>query len=67
MNNNIDFKDFFELSEDERLEYLLQYTKLNFVQKIQVKLLCKWASAIEKANPHLKPYVLWESIYKGRF
>lgn len=64
--NKEEFKTFLEMSEDERFEYLTE-TKLHIWQKLYIKFINKWWSHMRKMNPHLEPYILWESIYKGRF
>ena len=65
MNIN-NFKQFLELSEIEQYEYLTG-EKLNRWQKLCFKLVSKWWTNMRKANPHLRVYDLWKSIYKGRF
>ena len=60
------FKEFLELSEYERYEYLTGF-KLYWYQKLYIKFLNKWWTSMRESNPHLKANVLWESIYKGRF
>ena len=69
MNLN-DFSKFLELSEDKRFEYLIKEltgTKLYLWQKLYIKHINKWWTHMKESNPHLEPYILWESICKGRF
>jgi hypothetical protein len=61
-----EFRWFLELPECNRFEYLTN-TKLSLWQKLWIKHINDWWSSILEANPDQKPYVLWESIYKGRF
>jgi hypothetical protein len=61
-----EFAKFLEMPESERFEYLTG-DKLSLFQKLEIKLINKWWSFILKVNPYQKSYVLWESIYKGRF
>ncbi len=60
------FEKFLELPESERLEYLTG-VKLSLWQRLWIKHINKWITSILEANPDQKPYILWESIYKGRF
>lgn len=60
------FKRFLELPEDKRFECLAG-TKLNWLQRINIKLLNKWWTFVRKNNPDLRGIDLWESIYKSRF
>lgn len=63
----MEFKDFLESSEDKRFEYFTDNLNLYYWQKLYIKFINKWWTHIKESNPHLEGYVLWESIYKGRF
>lgn len=60
------FAAFLAFPADKRLELLMGY-QLYFWQKLYIHYLNKWWTSWRKANPNQKPYVLWESMYKGRF
>lgn len=60
--DTIEYAKFLELPEEEQFE-LLTGVKLYWWQKLYLK----WWSSMRKANPHLRAYDLWESMYKGRF
>ena len=60
------YEEFLELPENDRFEYLTNI-KLNWWQRMYIKLLNKWWTFWRNSNPDLKAIVLWESIYKGRF
>ena len=70
MNKGIkDFSKFLSLSEDDRFELLTEYMdiKLTMWQKLEIRLLNRWWSSMVKNNPHIPPYILFESVKKGRF
>lgn len=58
----VEYAKFLELPEGERFEHL-SGVKLYWWQKLYLK----WWGSMRKANPHLRTYDLWESMYKGRF
>lgn len=60
------FAKFLELPEDERLQELLGI-KLRWYQRIYIRYLNKWWSAMRRSNPKMKAIYLLESIRKGRF
>lgn len=60
------YEEFLELPENDRFEYLTNI-KLNWWQRMYIKLLNKWWTFWRNEHPDLKAIVLWESIYKGRF
>ena len=65
-NKEEKFNRFLELPEDKRFEYLTGI-KLNWFQRMHIKYLNKWWTSIRNANPHLRGFDLWESMYKGRY
>ena len=60
------FAEFLEASEYERFKYLTSI-KLNWWQRLEIKLANKWWTYMMEINPHLRADILWENIYKGRF
>ena len=61
-----EFAKFLALSSDDRLKYLLS-GKLSWWRRMRIKRLNRWWTSMRKANPDIEPYILWESIAKGRF
>ena len=60
------FVEFLEAPEYERFKYLTSI-KLNWWQRLEIKLANKWWTYMRQCNPHLRVFDLWESVYKGRF
>lgn len=60
------FARFLELPEDRRLEELFSI-RLNWYQRLYIRHLNRWWSAMRKSNPKMKAITLLESIRKGRF
>jgi hypothetical protein len=60
--------DFLDLQSRD-LSYLEYVTgvKLKWYQKMHIKMMNKLWNSIKEENNHLKPVVLLESIFKGRF
>lgn len=61
-----EFQKFLEWPEDRRIEYLFGF-QLHWYQRLYVRLLNRWWSRRRANYPHIRPSILWESIYKGRF
>jgi hypothetical protein len=65
MNVN-NFADFLDLPEADRFNFFNRI-KLHWWQRIQIKFINKWWTAMRNSNPGIQAITLWESIYKGRF
>lgn len=61
-----EFETLLEMSDVERVEYLLGYHP-TWWQRIQIRFVSHWWDRMRKANPYIPALILWESIYKGRF
>ena len=63
------FAEFLALPEDERFKILCDRAgiTLHWWQRSWIIYCNKWWTHMCKTNPHLKPEILWMSIYKGRF
>ena len=64
--NKLSFEKFLELPEDKRFEFLTG-CKLNWWQKLEIKLINKWWSQMRNGCSGIRGIDLWESIYKQRF
>lgn len=61
-----EFKRLLEMSDAELVEYFTGY-HLKWYQRIQIKIVSHWWNRMRKDNPYIPAFILWESIYKGRF